>query len=132
MISQTASIIKTLFPDNESKVLTGIDNLVPNNRILAALRELPFVKGIPYHSIVGNIEQADTVGGTDGIVPYWSSHLDGAESELVVKSNHSVQQNPLAIQEVRRILLEHLKSYPDIKMHKPKLPGKLAPAHTKL
>lgn len=132
MISQTASIIKTMFPDNPNKVLTGIDNLVPDNRILAALRELPFVKGIPYHSIVGNIEQADTVGGTDGIVPYWSSHLDGAASELVVKSNHSVQQNPLAIQEVRRILLEHLKSYPDIKMHKPKLPGKLAPAREKL
>jgi hypothetical protein len=41
----------------------------------------------------------------DGIVPYWSSHLDGAQSELVVPSHHSSRQNPQAVKEVRRILL---------------------------
>ena len=40
----------------------------------------------------------------DGIVPYWSSHLDGAQSELVVPSSHSAHQNPQAIAEVKRIL----------------------------
>jgi hypothetical protein len=44
----------------------------------------------------------------DGVVKYRSAHLDGVASELVVRhSGHSVQEQPLAIQEVRRILLEH-------------------------
>ena len=57
---------------------------------------------------MGNKDAAGIPGGSDGIVPYTSSHLDGAVSELVVKSRHSVQQNSLAIQEVRRILLLHV------------------------
>ena len=48
-----------------------------------------------------------TLTSTDGIVPYWSSHLDGAQSELIVPSNHSAHQNPQAIAEVRRILKLH-------------------------
>ena len=40
---------------------------------------------------------------------YSSSHLDGVASELIVRHGHSVQQNALAIQEIRRILLLHLK-----------------------
>ena len=47
--------------------------------------------------------------GSGSIVPYSSSHLDNVESELIVKSGHSVQQNPAAIREVRRILLLHLQ-----------------------
>ena len=45
---------------------------------------------------------------TDGIVPYWSSHLDGAESELIVPSGHWSNQHPPRIAEVKRILLKHL------------------------
>ena len=41
---------------------------------------------------------------TDGLVPYASAHLDGAASELVVRSGHSVQETPEAIRELRRIL----------------------------
>ena len=44
---------------------------------------------------------------SDGIVPYWSSHLDGAQSELVVPSSHNAHQNPQAIAEVKRILKLH-------------------------
>ena len=44
----------------------------------------------------------------DGVVRYPSAHLDGVASELVVHhSGHSVQEQPAAIEEVRRILLEH-------------------------
>jgi hypothetical protein len=41
---------------------------------------------------------------TDGVVPYWSSHLAGAQSELIVPSTHGAHQNPQAIAEVCRIL----------------------------
>ena len=76
-------------------------------------------KAVPYHSIIGNEDGYGIPGGSDGIVPYSSSHIDNVKSELVVRSGHSAQQNPLAIQEVRRILLSHLKKYPDSKLSKP-------------
>ena len=44
----------------------------------------------------------------DGVVPYASAHLDGVDSEQVVAADHfHVHQHPLAVREVRRILLEH-------------------------
>lgn len=94
---------------------TGIDNLDPDNIGLKFINKLPLDSKVPYHSIIGNKYEAGIPGGTDGIVPYHSSHLDGAESELIVKSGHSVQKNPLAIQELRRILLLHLKTLPENK-----------------
>ena len=95
--------------------ITGIDNLDPDNIGLKFIDKLPISSKVPYHSIIGNKYEAGIPGGTDGIVPYHSSHLDGAESELIVKSGHSVQKNPLAIQELRRILLLHLKTLPENK-----------------
>jgi hypothetical protein len=41
------------------------------------------------------------------VVRYDSAHVDGVDSELVVRSSHSAQGQPEAIREIRRILLEH-------------------------
>ena len=111
-----------LMPD-DSRRLTGIDNLDPGNKTLQVLETIPFVEGVPFHSIIGNVREAEIPGGSDGVVPYSSSHLDGAASELVVRSGHSAQQNPLAIQELRRILLLHLRQYPDLKVEVPEFPA---------
>ena len=46
--------------------------------------------------------------GNDGIVEYKSAHIDGVDSELVVRSAHSCQANPHTLAEVRRILLLNL------------------------
>jgi len=46
-------------------------------------------------------------GGNDGVVEYKSAHIDGVESELIVRSGHSTQGTPQTIEEVRRILYEH-------------------------
>lgn len=93
---------------------TSIDALAPNNRFLTTLNSIPVVKGIPYHSIIGDRGKGGNKDHTkpmssDGVVPYWSSHIDGAQSELIVPSGHWSNQNPEAIAEVRRILHEHLK-----------------------
>jgi len=88
---------------------TGIESLSPTNPALRILVEKKLQ--VPYHSIIGNDREAKP-GGTDGVVPYASSHLDGAVSELVVHSGHNAQEHPLAIREVRRILLEHLGEDP--------------------
>ncbi|MHC1791961.1 esterase/lipase family protein [Solidesulfovibrio sp.] len=87
-------------------MVTGVDSLSPKNPTLRTLADLPMA--VPHHSVIGNEKKADTPGGTDGVVPYWSSHLDDAQSEKIVHSGHSAQDHPLAIREVRRILLEHL------------------------
>jgi len=49
--------------------------------------------------------------GNDGVVAYQSAHIDEAKSELVVRWNHSCQGQPEAIEEVRRILLEHAAAH---------------------
>lgn len=66
-------------------------------------------KDMIYHSIMGNITNStDPNVMTDGIVPYTSSHLDGAVSEKIIKGGHSIQETPEAVLELRRILRLHL------------------------
>jgi pimeloyl-ACP methyl ester carboxylesterase len=86
----------------------SIDTLEPNDRFVQAINRLPITPNIPYHSIIGDRGRGDTPSSSDGIVPYWSSHVDGAESELVVHSGHGAQYDPEAIREVERILKQNL------------------------
>ncbi len=92
-----------------SGVPNSVDTLAPNSRFVKLINTIPITPGIPYHSIVGDRGKGGNKDHTppessDGVVPYWSSHLDGAQSELIVPSTHSAHQNPQAIAEVRRIL----------------------------
>ena len=61
---------------------------------------------VPYHSIIGNrgLDQTPLVKSSDGVVPYWSSHLEGADSELIVPTGHDAFKSPLSVTEVLRIL----------------------------
>jgi hypothetical protein len=45
--------------------------------------------------------------GNDGVVEYKSAHVEGVESEKIVRTFHSSQAFPETIEEVRRILLLH-------------------------
>jgi len=51
-----------------------------------------------------NPSAPDSPNSSNGVVPYWSSHLNGADSEDIVPSGHGAHQNPQAIAEVLRIL----------------------------
>lgn len=82
----------------------SVDTLAPNNRFVVAINEIPTVPNIPVHTILGDRGKGDSPNSTDGVVAYWSSHFDGAESERIVPSNHSSPLNPEAIAEVHRIL----------------------------
>lgn len=88
----------------------SIDTLAPNNRFVREVNKLPIVPGLTYHSIIGDRGKGNTPNSSDGVVPYWSSHMDGAASEKIVPSGHSAHQNPEGIKEVERILHLHLKS----------------------
>jgi pimeloyl-ACP methyl ester carboxylesterase len=85
--------------------LDGIGGLRPGAPVLNATAELPIA--VPYHSIMPLIGSPDFLA-TDLVVKYKSSHIDGAESELIVPGIHIQTDTPPVANEIRRILLEHL------------------------
>lgn len=91
------------------EIPNSVDTLSPSNRFVKAINAIPVVSGIPYHTIMGDRGKGDSPNSSDGVVPYWSSHMDGARSEMIVPSGHSAHQDPQAIQEVGRILKSNLR-----------------------
>lgn len=83
---------------------SAVRTLSAKSTALIALAGLPIP--IPFHSIIGQQRPGPKERGSDGVVPYESSHLEGADSELIVRSGHNVINNPDAIAEVIRILHE--------------------------
>jgi hypothetical protein len=72
----------------------------------------PIAKGIVANSIIAVDSDAPLSEAGDGVVKYMSAHIDGVESEKIIRSSHSVQGNPETILEVKRIMHEHEKSVP--------------------
>jgi len=93
-------------PDLRGRRLNAVGNLRTDSPVLAALDDIPIRPGVPYHSI---IPQIGGVPGTDGVVEYRSSHVDGAVSEQIVAGTHFSQGRPAVTRELRRILLQHLE-----------------------
>jgi pimeloyl-ACP methyl ester carboxylesterase len=86
---------------------TAAENMTAGNPFLEGLAAIPVVASVPYHSIIAVKGRGPFREGNDGVVAYRSAHLEGAASELVVRSAHSTQSEPATIQEVRRILHVH-------------------------
>lgn len=101
-------------PDSASPValtrgLNSIDNLSDQDPFVRESAALPISPQVRYHSIIGNYTpEVPLADSSDGVVPYTSAHLAGAQSEVIIPSWHSVQEKPTAIIEVRRILHLHL------------------------
>ena len=93
-------------------VPTSIDNMNPNNIFIKNLASIPIADGVVANSIIAVDGDAPLDEAGDGVVKYMSAHIDGIESEKIVRSGHSVQGNPEAILEVKRILHEHEKGLP--------------------
>ena len=75
---------------------------------IQALAGVAVDKGVPFHSIIGDRGLGDGEQGSDGVVPYKSAHLVGAESELIVPSDHAATAHPLTVLEIKRLLQLHL------------------------
>ena len=87
---------------------TSIDGMSSENPLLKSLVALPLRRDIVGHSIIAVKPGMDIATGNDGVVEYTSAHIDGVESEFVVRAEHSCQGHPYTIEEVRRILLKHV------------------------
>jgi hypothetical protein len=81
---------------------TGINGLSPRSPLLRGLDTLPI--HAPYYTIVGDRGRGDTPNSSDGVVAYWSSHLTGAQSELIVPGPHGSFALPQTVSELERIL----------------------------
>jgi hypothetical protein len=86
---------------------TALDNMDASNPFIKTLAGLPIAQGVHAHSIIPVKGTGPVEDGNDGVVEYKSAHIDGVESELVVRSGHSTQATPETIEEVRRILYLH-------------------------
>ncbi len=87
-----------------SAPVNGINCLKAQSPVLLSILKLPKSEKVPYHSIIGDQGKNDSPESSDGIVPYWSSHLEGAVSEKIVPSGHGANEHPDGIAEIDRIL----------------------------
>jgi len=93
----------------------SVDSLSPKSRFLNAMNTIPMTSGVPYNTIIGDRGRGDSPNSSDGVVPYWSSHMNGSQSERIVPSGHGAHQNPQAIVEVLRILKANTPQVPRAK-----------------
>jgi hypothetical protein len=99
---------KTTSGDTPTRLPNSIDNLSNEDPFIKASSILPISSNVHYHTIVGVYKLKGPLNDSDdGVVPYASAHLDGADSELAVPAWHNVQDTPQAIIELRRILRLH-------------------------
>jgi pimeloyl-ACP methyl ester carboxylesterase len=85
--------------------LDSISALSPRQPTLRILADLPFSHPLQAHSIIGDRGRGGALqDSSDGVVPYHSSHIEGAVSELIVHSDHWAYRHPAAIAEIKRIL----------------------------
>ena len=89
-----------------NRLPTSINGLQPNNPTFKVLNSAPI--SVPYHSIIGDRGKGDSPNSTDGVVPYWSSHFDKAQSEVIVPGPHGSTGLPQTIAELDRILRLHV------------------------
>jgi hypothetical protein len=89
-------------------VPTSIDGMSADNPILQTTVAIPLAPGVTGNSIIAVLPDMEIKTGNDGVVEYQSAHIEGVESEFIVRAGHSCQGHPFAIEEVRRILKKHI------------------------
>ena len=93
---------------SSKRLPNSITGLKPTSPALPVINEARI--SVPYHSIIGDRGKDHCPNCSDGVVAYWSSHLDGAQSELIVPGPHGSCALPQTIAELDRILRLHLRS----------------------
>ncbi|MDR4482209.1 MAG: hypothetical protein R3B95_02980 [Nitrospirales bacterium] len=99
--------LDTLKLDLQGMNVGSVSAMEPGSPLAKGLARTSLAPGVSGHSIIAVEGEGPLEDGNDGVVAYTSAHLEGMESEFVVRSGHSCQSNTHTIQEVRRILLLH-------------------------
>lgn len=114
-VDLTASVTGTIgstigvFSGASGRMPNSVTGLSPKNPTLKVLDATPIQAD--YHTILGDEGKGNSPNSSDGVVPYWSSHLKGEKSECIVPGPHGACELPQTLDEVRRILHLHLKTH---------------------
>lgn len=100
--TELESFADVLIPGGDGRLPTSIHGLSPDSKFLQALDR--YRPAVPSHSIIGIRRSRSALNSSDGIVPHSSSHLDFAESEVLIPAGHGGFSHPKAIAEIARIL----------------------------
>lgn len=94
-------------PGRMTEWFTSGDQLSPKSYSIKGLNGLQ-VRNVPTHSVIGDRGRNNSPKSSDGVVPYWSSHIPWG-TETIVPADHSVQDDPKTAEDVTRVLKEHLR-----------------------
>ena len=106
--------ILLLNPQDAYLWFTSINQLKPDSYSIAGLQNLK-VRSVPTHSVIGDQGKGDTPESSDGVVPYWSSHIN-CGTETIVPSDHSVQDCMETANDLKRVLGEYVAKNPAVKV----------------
>lgn len=85
---------------------SSLDTLSPMQPVIRAASELPLAPGVVAYSIIAIADPVHPEEG-DGVVPLESARWPGS-TELRVQADHSAQDHPATVAELKRILLDRL------------------------
>jgi len=94
-------------PEQITDWFMSVNQLSPDGDPIKQLSNLELVKS-PTLSIIGDRGKGDSPDSSDGVVPYWSSHI-GWGKEKIVPSGHSVQDNIETAIYLNKVLKDYLK-----------------------
>ena len=102
-----------LNPQDAYLWFTSVNQLKPDSYSIRGLQGLQ-VRNAPTHSVIGDRGINDCPGCSDGIVPYWSSHISWG-TQTIVPYDHSVQDGPLTASDMQKLLSEYARKHPAVK-----------------
>lgn len=106
-IATLQSDMLVLNPKQLTEWFTSVSQLSPESYSISGLKGLP-VRDVPTYSVIGRNSACDTVEeSSDGVVPYWSSHISWGKQKVVLW-DHSVQNAPETAEYLRGILLRYI------------------------
>jgi pimeloyl-ACP methyl ester carboxylesterase len=106
-VTDTIGQSMAVITGDSDRLPSSVTGLSPQNPTLKVLDVCPIT--VPHHSIIGDEGKGDSPNSSDGVVEYWSSHLDSAQSEKIVPGPHGSCELPETIAELKRLLHVHLK-----------------------
>jgi hypothetical protein len=117
--------ILLLNPQDAYIWFTSVSQLRPNSYSITGLQGLK-VRNVPTHSVIGDQGKGNGAKGSDGIVPYWSSHINWG-TETIVPAGHSVQDCMETANDLKKLLGDYAEKNPAQIMKAPGMRFALTP-----
>lgn len=111
-IATLQSDMLLLNPQDAYLWFTSVNQLKPDSYSIRGLQGLK-VRDVPTHSVIGDRGDDDCPKCTDGVVPYWSSHIAWG-TETIVPYDHSVQDCKETAVDMKKVLDAYAQKHPAV------------------